>query len=243
MMEGKVTSLGNFSSKSEEQIAKMSEVHTFSESELDYLKILRQGMKDEKILKIFRELRTRLMSKSQGKNFVGLVTSVVPGGGASYVSRNLSAAIALDKTKTSVLVDCNFYKPSTAELIGADANLGLTDYLSVKDMGIEFIVYASGVPRVRVIPAGSNIEAATERVSSAKMQMFVQELKARYPDRFVFMDAPPVSEYSADVRLLGSLCDFVILVVPFGKATDAQISSAIDTVGKDRVAGVVFNYV
>jgi Mrp family chromosome partitioning ATPase len=243
MMEGKVTSLGNFSSKSEEQIAKMSEVHTFSESELDYLKILRQGMKDEKILKIFRELRTRLLAKSQGKNFVGLVASVVPNGGASYVSRNLSASVALDKTKTSVLVDCNFYNPSTEELIGADANLGLTDYLSVKDMGIEFIVYASGIPRVRVIPAGSNIEAATERVSSAKMHMFVQELKARYPDRYIFMDGPSVSEYPADVRLLSSLCDFVILVVPFGKATDAQINSAIETVGKDRVAGVVFNYV
>jgi len=111
-----VTSLGNFSSKSEEQIEKMSEVHTFSDAELDSLKILRQGMKDEKILKMFRELRTRLYSHAKSNNFVCFVTSVVPAGGASYVSRNLAAAIALDKTKTSAIVDCNFYDPSVYSL-------------------------------------------------------------------------------------------------------------------------------
>lgn len=242
MAEGKVTSLGNFSSKSEEQIEKMSEVHTFSDAELDGLKILRQGMKDEKILKMYRELRTQLYSRTNGKNFVCFVTSVVPDGGASYVSRNLATAIALDKTKTSVIIDSNFYDPSAEALLGAEANLGLTDYLSVKDMGVEFIVYASGVPRVRVVPTGSNIEAATERLSSSKMHMFVQELKARYSDRYVIMDGPSVGEYSADVRLMAGLCDFVLLVVPYGKATDAQIKSAINTIGEDKVAGIVFNY-
>ncbi len=243
MAEGKIANLGNFSSKSEEQIEKMSEIHSFSDSELDHLKVLRQGMKDQSILKMFRELRTRLYSHSQGKNFVCMVTSVVGQGGASYVSRNLATSIALDKTKTSVLVDCNFYAPSAEELLGAEANLGLTDYLSVRDMGVEFVVYASGIPRVRVIPTGSNVEAATERVSSSKMHMFVQELKTRYSDRYVVMDGPSVGENSADVRLISSLCDFVVLVVPFGKATDAQVKSAIDTIGKDKVAGVVFNYI
>ncbi|MFT7560616.1 MAG: protein-tyrosine kinase [Flavobacteriales bacterium] len=243
MVEGKVASLGNYSSKSEEQIEKMSEVHSFSDAELDHLKILRQGMKDQKILKMFRELRTRLYTHASSKNFVCMVTSVAEDGGASYVSRNLSAAIALDKTKTAVIVDCNFYDPSAEELLGADSNLGLTDYLSVRDMGVEFVVYASGIPRVRVIPSGGNAEAATERLSSSKMQMFVQELKTRYSDRYIIFDGPSVGEYSADVRLIGSLVDFVVLVVPYGKVSDAQVRSAIETIGKDRLAGVVFNYV
>lgn len=243
MVEGKVASLGNYSSKSEEQIEKMSEIHSFSDTELDHLKILRQGMKDQSILKMFRELRTRLYSHSKGKNFVCMVSSVVEQGGASYVSRNLASAIALDKTKTSIIVDANFYAPSSEELLGAEANLGLTDYLSVRDMGVEFVVYASGVPRVRVIPTGSNIEAATERVSSSKMHMFVQELKTRYSDRYTILDGPSVGEYSADARLISSLCDFVVLVVPFGKATDAQVKSAIETIGKDKIAGIVFNYI
>jgi len=243
MAEGKIANLGNYSSKSEEQIEKMSEIHTFSDTELDHLKVLRQGMKDQNILKMFRELRTRFYSHANGKNFVCMVTSVVEKGGASYVARNLATSIALDKTKTSVLVDANFYAPSSEELLGADVNLGLTDYLCVRDMGIEFVVYASGIPRVRVIPTGSNIEAATERVSSSKMQMFVQELKTRYSDRYIVMDGPSVGEYSADVRLISTLCDFVLLVVPFGKATDAQIKAAIETIGKDKIAGVVYNYI
>ena len=122
------------------------------------------------------------------------------------------------------------------------SNLGLTDYLSVRDMGVEFVVYASGIPRVRVIPAGNNIEAATERVSSSKMHMFMQELKARYADRYIVMDAPSVSEYSADVRLLANLCDFVVLVVPYGAATPAQIHKAIEVIGEDKLAGITFNH-
>jgi len=114
MAEGKVASIGNHSSKSEEQIQKMSEVHNFSGVERDHLKVLRQGMKDQSILKMFRDLRTRLYSHTDGENFVCMVTSVVGGGGSTYVSRNLATAIALDKTKTSVLVDANFYSRSAS---------------------------------------------------------------------------------------------------------------------------------
>ena len=110
-------------------------------------------------------------------------------------------------------------------------------------MGVEFVVYASGIPRVRIIPTGSNIEAATERVSSSKMQMFIQELKTRYSDRYVIVDSPSVGEYSADVRLISSLCDFVLLVVPFGRVTSAQVKTAISTIGKDKIVGIVFNYI
>ena len=74
------------------------------------------------------------------------------------------------------------------------------------------------------------------------MNMFVQELKTRYSDRYIVLDGPSVGEYSADVRVISSLCDFVVLVVPFGKATDAQVKSAIEKIGKDKIAGVVFNY-
>lgn len=233
----------NATLKSEQQIAKMSEVHNFSSPDLDNLKVLHQGTSNENTLKIFRELRTQLYTRAGSKNFVCLVTSVCPNGGASYTTSNLAAAIALDKSKTSVVVDCNFYAPSMDTLLSAEANVGLTDYLSIQEMGIEFVLYASGIKRLRIIPAGSNTHGATEKLSSSKMAAFLRELKARYPDRYIIIDSPSVGDFSADVRILAQMCDFVVLVVPYGKVTDNEVKAAVDILGEKRVAGVVFNNV
>ena len=225
----------------EDQIAKMSEIHQFSADELNHLKILHSSSPDETMLKRFRDLRTQLYSHAGNRNFVCLVTSVCTQGGASHVSRNLAAAIALDRTKTAALVDCNFYSPSAAELLSAEINVGLADYLNKRSMGIEQIVYASGMSRVRVIPAGKDPQASTERMATGKMQEFVQEIKARYADRYVIVDSPSITEFPADVRILSQACDFVVLVVPYGKVTGEQVQESIRAIGLDRLAGVIFN--
>ncbi len=249
-MESKAANLSNVSGSDgalDEQangggrIGEMSEIHRFSKTELEKLKILYQGASNTQMLKVFRDLRTRVYSKAQGKNFICMFTSVVPGGGCSYAVKNLAAAIALDKTRTSLVVDANFYAPSMDELVVTDAESGLTDYLDNSALGIESIVYASGIPRVRVIPVGGNTEGATERLSSERMQAFLKELKERYSDRYILMDAPSVSEYSAEARIMAALCDFVVLVVPYGKVSNGQVMAAAEAIGENRLAGIVFN--
>jgi protein-tyrosine kinase len=37
------------------------------------------------------------------------------------------------------------------------------------------------------------------------------------------------------------LCDFVVLVVEYGKVTPGKLKEAVDGVGKEKLAGVVFN--
>jgi protein-tyrosine kinase len=236
-------SSGSPTFKSEHQIARMSEVHNFSSAELDNLKILHQDSSNKQFLKVFRELRTQIYAKANNKNFTCLVTSVCPSGGSSYVASNLAAAIALDTAKTAVLVDGNIYDPSMDSLLSVEANLGLTDYLSVQEMGVEFILYASGIKRVRVIPAGKNTSGATEKLSSNKMKLFLKEIKRRYLDRYIIVDSPSVGDFSADTRIIAELCDFVVLVVPYGKVTDSEIRASIEILGQHRIAGVVFNNV
>lgn len=228
---------------SERQISKMSEVHSFNGAQLDDLKVLHPQTDNEETVKIFRELRTQVYARAEGSNFVCMVTSVCPQGGASYTANNLAAAIALDKSKTSVVVDCNFYHPSVDTLLSADANLGLIDYLSSEDMGLEFILYASGIKRLRVIPAGKHINDATEKICSSKMVAFLAEIKSRYHDRYIIIDSPSVGDFSADVRILAQLCDFVLLVVPYGKISQQQLQESIDIIGENRIAGIVYNNV
>jgi Mrp family chromosome partitioning ATPase len=68
----------------------------------------------------------------------------------------------------------------------------------------------------------------------------MSSLLARYDDRYIFMDAAPITE-SADTRILVELCDFVLLVVPYGRVTKNRIQEAADAIGKDKLLGIVFN--
>ncbi len=221
-------------------IGRMSEVRSFTRAEMESLKIVNSHDEGSAHLKVFRDLRTRLIKHAKGENFICLVTSAAPGGG-SHVAVNLAATIALDKSKTSVLVDCNIYSPYAEQLLPVPSHFGLTDYLDDPNVGAEEVVYASGIPRLRVVPVGYNREGGTEKLNSNRMKEFFYELKSRYPDRFIVVDAPAASDYDAEIRILADLCDCVVLVVPYGKVTEVQLYSAIDKIGRERLAGVVYN--
>ena len=231
---------GSRTIRSGASIDQMAEVRRFTASELQELKITHQQMGESSGIKAFRDLRTRLMGLAGGKPFACMVVSVESGGG-SHVAVNLAAAIALDKTKSSVLVDCNLYSPSVDKYMPVESGFGLTDYLDDPSVGCEDIVYGTGVARMRAVPVGNNREGGTEKLTSKRMAEFLTELVTRYDDRYVIVDVPPISRYEAEVRILADVCDFIILVVPYGKVTSLQLEAEIEKIGRSKLAGVVYN--
>ena len=137
-------------------------------------------------------------------------------------------------------MDCNIFHPYADHLLTVAPEYGLTDYLSSQELGIQDIIHASGIPRLRLIPAGPSSDAAVEYFNSDRMRQFVADLKARYHDRFIVLDVPPVRGF-AEARMLSSLCDYAVLVVPYGEVTPDEVMSGIDAVGQKRFAGVIFN--
>ena len=71
-------------------------------------KIIYPGMQQRDVLNSFRDLRTRLLQRAKGENFVLLVSSLSHGGGSSFVAMNIAACFALDEQKTAIYIDCNF---------------------------------------------------------------------------------------------------------------------------------------
>ena len=226
--------------KASQQIRTMSEVGEFDSAELNRLKIIHHGMSNRKVLNTFRDLRTNLMQKVRRKNFSCLVSSVTAKGGGTFVTANLAAAFALDQTKTSLIVDCNLYDSAIDRLLPVSPELGLTDYLIDSSIDIEQILYASGIPRLRVVPLGSHLESAAEFFSSNRMIEFVERIKNRYPDRYIFFDAPPVAN-SAETRILSDITDMTLLVAPYGKVTQSVMNDAVGAIGQKKLAGIVFN--
>lgn len=221
-------------------IKRMTEISLLSPAELDERKIIYPGIDNANILNAYRELRTNLLKQTENKNFICMISSIISGAGTSHVAINLAASIALDQKKTALVIDCNIYDPNIASYLKEPHSFGLTNFLENDTDSITDIIYPSGIPRVRVIPVGNNIINAAENFSSEKMELFMNSVKTRYPDRFIILDTPPIGLY-AESQILASICDIAILVVGYSQSNTAQIQAGIDTIGKDKLAGLVFN--
>jgi len=185
-------------------------------------------------------LRTKLLEASGGNNFTIVVSSTSRGAGASFVSLNLAAAFAFDQSKTAVVIDCNLRAPSLHSTLDILPETGLTDFLEDPDFDIARILYPTGIPRLRLIPAGSRRETPSEFFTSFRMRQFLQAVRRRYPDRFIVLDTAPITE-SPDARILSELCDYTMLVVPHGRATLSQVEQAAMAFNPRKFVGTVVN--
>lgn len=209
--------------------------------EMDKLKIICSESTNTALLNEYRELRTSVFSRLDALNAVIMVTGVAPRSGASFVAMNLAASIGLNENRTSILVECNLTAPTFNKLLPAEYRGGLTDYLQSESLTLEDIIYPIGVERVRLIPAGK-VRHAMEYFTSEKLRQLINEIRGRYSDRTVIVDAPAVAS-SADARILANLCDYSLLVVPYGEASEEAVAEAARAIGKDKFLGVVFNRV
>lgn len=223
-----------------QKITAMKEIKLFSPEQLEELKVIYAGCKDYKTLNEYRELRTKLLKRSHNKNFVAMISSINMGAGATHIALNLAASIALDHNKTALIIDCNTHSTGISEHLTIPTSLGLTNFLAQDTDEIEKIIYQSGIPRVRIIPAGIRTDYAAEYFSSEKMIRFINKIKHRYPDRFIILDTPPIELY-AESQILASLCDFSILVIRYGQASQAQVKMGISIIGEEKLAGLIFN--
>jgi Mrp family chromosome partitioning ATPase len=222
-------------------IANIIEPKALTAQALEQRKLIHPEVSARRYADPFREIRTRLLALGGATNFVTMVTSVSPRSGSSFVARNLAAAFALEDAKTALLIDCDMRHPSQHAAFSVDpANGGLIDYLEHPSIGIEKILYRTGVPRLRLIPAGARREASGEYYSSFRMRATIDSLRSRYPDRYLFLDGPTVKG-SPDARILAELADFVVLVVGDGRDTADAIARAASSFDPGKLAGVVFN--
>ena len=190
----------------------------------------------------FRQLRTRLLA-TYNDNFITLVTSVSPGSGGDFVARNLAISLTLDQSKTALLVDCNLRHPTQAAAMRIDTEHGgLIEYLEDTDAEVDNMIYATGVPRLKLLPAGRSSYGSmeAEHFSSFRMRLLLDSLRSSYADRYIFLDGPPTLG-APDARMLSELADVVILVAGYGRNTLADITAAAANFDPQKFAGVVFN--
>lgn len=221
-------------------ISRMREKTLLDKNLLAQNRIIYPELGENATVRAFREIRTKILQKTQGANCTIMVTSVTGNGGCSFVALNLGAAFAFDAGKTALLMDCNFRNPSLQTLFTSEKSHGLTDYLEHPEMDVSNIIHPVGIERLRVVPSGGRREIPAEYFTSARMKELLDNITRRYAERFIILDAPPMTE-TADMRILAELCDYALLVVPYGKVTESQISACAKAIGDKKLLGVVFN--
>ena len=197
-------------------------------------------MSENSTVQAFREIRTKVLQKTQGKNCIIMVTSVSNKAGSTFVATNLGVAFAFDAGKTALLVDCNLRNPGFQQFFPGSSPLGITDYLEKGEIDVADIIHPVGIERLRVIPAGDKREIPSEYFTSARMRQLLDGIRQRYAERFIILDAPPMSE-TADTQIIAELCDYVLLVVPYGRVTSGQVDACTKSLDSKKLLGIVFN--
>ena len=72
------------------------------------------------------------------------------------------------------------------------------------------------------------------------MRLLVDELKARYEDRYIIFDTTP-TQFVAETTFLASIVDSVVLVVRAGRTNKDMILESTKNIDRKKILGVVFN--
>jgi non-specific protein-tyrosine kinase len=188
----------------------------------------------------YRLLRTQILQRAREKGGNTLmVTSSVPGEGKTLTAVNLAFAIAKEFNQTVLLVDCDLRQQKVYRMLGIRSEKGLVDYLLDRSP-LEDLILWPGVEKITLISGGQTLKGSSELLGSAKMKNLVEELKTRYPDRFVIFDLPPVLS-AADALVFAPLVDHTVLVVQAGKTPLPEVKKALEMLPKEKILGIVLN--
>tara|TARA_R110002073_G_scaffold248490_1_gene411383 strand:+ start:683 stop:1450 length:768 start_codon:yes stop_codon:yes gene_type:complete len=228
-------------SKSIVPIVDRKRASKFSKEDFADRRIIHPGMADIEVLSAFRELRTTIIPRMESFNSVLQISSVQGGGGASFSAINLAVSCTFEQHRHALIVDCNFVRPSLAKTLDVEPKAGLFDFLTDRVGSVSDIVYPTRIPRLSVVPSGEiQTEDHIEFFTGENMRIFLEDVKNRYDDRIIIIDAPPVLE-SADAKILAEVTDYVLLVLPYKGAGANKVNKIIKAVGNDKVIGVMIN--
>jgi len=195
---------------------------------------------DSPYLDAFKVLRTRINKLIDDRRCKALmVTSVLPGEGKTLTSINLALTYAKEFDQTVLLVDCDLHRQDVHKYMGIESGKGLVDYL-VHETPIKDLIIWPGIEKMTLISGGDIVKESTELLESTRMKGLVEEMKNRYPDRFIIFDVPPLLA-GADAIAFSALVDKIIMVVEYGKTSTNDVKRALEMIPAEKFLGFVLN--
>jgi protein-tyrosine kinase len=195
----------------------------------------------------FRGIKRRLLQKVRDpqtraavSNLI-MVTSSLPGEGKTFSSINLALSLAAERGLQVLLIDADVIRPSVGNMFVAPPTEGLTDLLSGRVGHVSDVLHrCADIPNLAVIFAGNPSTNTPELISSGKMANLCKELSARYPDRVIVLDTPPVLA-SAEPAILASYVHHLVMVVAADQTDRHQLRKSLESVASCQSVSLLFN--
>jgi receptor protein-tyrosine kinase len=169
-----------------------------------------------------------------------MVTSSMPGEGKTFVSLSLAMSMAAELDRTVLLVDGDVIRGSMTEILGQAGQEGLTDVLAADGRDVGEVMLRTDVPKLVLLPAGRTHPHSTELLASDAMLRLADELSARYSDRIVIFDSPPLLAASG-ATVLARLVGQILLVVEAERTAQSAVKESLRLLKGLPVTGILLN--
>lgn len=195
----------------------------------------------------FRRIKRPLIKKAFGKgedriengNLI-MLCSALSGEGKTFTAMNLAMSVALERERTVLLIDADVAKPHISRALGLSQRKGLMDVLVDRNLDISDVLVQTDMPGLRVLPAGTQHEYATELLASERMEEVINEIAGRYQNRIVILDSPPLLQTS-EAQVITGLVGQVVVVVHAGATPQSAVESALELVDASKHVSLVLN--
>ena len=165
-----------------------------------------------------------------------MVTSAVPDEGKTLTATNVALTLSESYRRRVLLIDADLRRPSLDDVFKLPKGFGLNEALTGRADRKVSITQVSR--NLSLLPAGTPDSDPMSVLTSERMRNLIREASAAF--EWVIMDTPPIGILT-DAKLLGAMVDGALLVVRAGRTPANQIQRAVDSLGKNRILGVVLN--
>jgi capsular exopolysaccharide synthesis family protein len=187
----------------------------------------------------FRHLRSALRFASASHETHSIVvTSSVHLEGKSSVAANLAFVVAETGARV-LLIDANLRTPRVADMFSRDGSSGLTTVL-VDSVPFRSVVQSWAGSTLDILPSGEVPPNPVELLASTRMTDLIREVIAEYD--LVVIDTTSVLS-GADATVLARQVDATVVVVDFKRVRRAQLTAALEALGRTdaHISGVIPN--
>lgn len=160
--------------------------------------------------------------------------------GKTLTAINLAVAIAAEHGRTALLVDLDLRNPSVHRRLGVEPMLGVEDCLLTDRPVQDAIVRVAGYERLALLPARQAVEHSSELLTSERATRLVAELRARYSNRIILFDLPPVLQ-ADDALAFSRTVQAGLMVVGEGRTQRDDLTRSIELLRDLTLVGTVLN--
>lgn len=205
------------------------------------------GSESWALLNQLRVIKRPLISNAFGQGAAKIahgnriqITSALPGEGKSFCAVNLALSLTTERDCSVLLVDADMARPSLPTKLGCVAPDGLMDALIDQSLDIRKLVHTTSIPKLNVLFSGRQHKHATEFLASTAMVNLLEQISRAFANHLIVFDSPPLLP-TTESRELASHMGQIVLVVEAGRTPRTAVRSALATLEKNEVIGLVLN--